>query len=54
MNRNITRIVAIAATLAMACGVGWSLWFGFDPRLIAVQALICSGVALWLIRRPEL
>lgn len=49
----VSRRAKIAATLAMACGVGWSLWFGFDPRVIAVQALICGGVAFWLIRRPE-
>lgn len=50
----VSRRAKIAATLTMACGVCWSLWLGLDPRLIAVQALICSGVALWLIRRPEL
>lgn len=50
----VTRKAKIAATLAMACGIGWSLWFGFDPRLIAVQALVCGAIAVWLVTRPEL
>ncbi|MTH78297.1 YbaN family protein [Paracoccus aestuariivivens] len=49
----VGRSAKIWATLAMGCGVGWSLWLGLDPRLIAGQALICSAVALWLVTRPE-
>ncbi|MBD9528052.1 MULTISPECIES: YbaN family protein [Paracoccus] len=49
----IGRPAKIWATLAMTCGVGWSLWLGLDPRLIAGQALVCSAIALWLVTRPE-
>lgn len=49
----IGRNAKIWATLAMACGVGWSLWLALDLRLVAVQALICASVAAWLITRPE-
>lgn len=49
----IGRSAKIWATLAMACGVGWSLWLGLDPRLVSVQALVCASVAIWLITRPE-
>lgn len=49
----VGRNAKVCATLAMACGVGWSLWFGLDSRLVAVQALVCGSVAIWLITRPE-
>lgn len=49
----IGRPAKIWAVLAMACGVGWALWLGFDPRLIAVQALACTAIGLWLVTRPE-
>lgn len=49
----VARPAKIWATLAMGGGVGWSLWLGLDPRLIAAQALVCSAVALWLVTRPE-
>ncbi len=49
----VGRTAKIWATLAMAGGVGWSLWFGLDPRIVATQALICGAVALWLVTRPE-
>lgn len=49
----VGRRAKVFATLTMACGVGWSLWFALDLRIVAMQALICSAVAIWLISRPE-
>lgn len=49
----VGRRAKVFATLTMACGVGWSLWFSLDLRIVATQALICSAVAIWLISRPE-
>lgn len=49
----ISRKAKLASTLAMAAGICWSLWFGFAPALIALQTLVCAGVALWIVTRPE-
>lgn len=49
----VGRRAKVLATVMMACGVGSSLWLGLDIRLVAVQALICGSVAIWLISRPE-
>ncbi|SMO95812.1 YbaN family protein [Paracoccus laeviglucosivorans] len=49
----VSRRAKVFATVAMACGVGWSLYFGLDARIVAVQALICGSVAVWLCSRPE-
>ena len=49
----VSRTAKLWACFAMACGVGWSLFLGLDPRIIVVQAVICGAVGLWLVRRPE-
>lgn len=49
----IGRRAKVFATVAMTAGVGWSLWFALDPRIVAVQALVCGAVAVWLCTRPE-
>lgn len=49
----VSRRAKVFATTAMACGVGWSLFFGLDARIVAVQAVICGSVAVWLLTRPE-
>ncbi|MTH66379.1 YbaN family protein [Paracoccus shanxieyensis] len=49
----VSRRAKFFATTAMACGVGWSLFFGLDARIVAVQAVICGSVAVWLLTRPE-
>jgi len=42
------------ATLAMACGVGWSVFLGVPAMLIGAQVCICLAIALFLITRPEI
>ena len=49
----VGRKAKVFGILAMACGIGWSLWFGLNPWIIATQALICATVAIFLITRPE-
>ena len=49
----IGRKAKIWAVTAMACGVGWALWLGLAPLLIAVQATCCTAIAAWLVTRPE-
>ena len=49
----IGRGAKIWAVLAMAAGVGWAIWLGLDPRIIAVQALACAVIGTWLVTRPE-
>ncbi|MDS9466829.1 YbaN family protein [Paracoccus sp. MBLB3053] len=49
----VGRNAKIWATTAMTCGVAWSLWLGLDPKIVAVQALTCSAIAVWLVTRPE-
>ncbi|MFC3571499.1 YbaN family protein [Paracoccus sp. TOH] len=49
----ISRTAKIWAVGAMACGVGWTILLGLDPRLIAVQAAACTAVGIWLVSRPE-
>lgn len=49
----IGRTAKIWAITAMAAGVGWAIWLGLDPRIIAVQALTCTAIGAWLVTRPE-
>ncbi|WP_295042806.1 YbaN family protein [uncultured Paracoccus sp.] len=49
----IGRLAKIWATLAMACGVGFSLLAGMPLWVVAVQAMICTAVAAFVVTRPE-
>ena len=49
----IGRGAKIWSVTAMAAGVGWAIWLGLDPRIIAVQALTCTAIGVWLVTRPE-
>jgi len=49
----IGRRAKIWAVSGMAVGIGWTIWLGLDPRMIAVQVLGCVVVAAWLLSRPE-
>ncbi|WEF24434.1 YbaN family protein [Paracoccus sp. S3-43] len=49
----ISRLAKIWATLAMACGVGFSLIAGMPLWVVAMQAMICTAVAAFLVTRPE-
>lgn len=49
----VSRAAKVWAVIAMAGGIGWALWLGLDGRFIALQALVCAVIAIWLISRPE-
>lgn len=49
----ISRIAKIWSTVAMACGVGFSLLAGMPIWIVAAQAMICSVIAAYLVTRPE-
>lgn len=49
----VSRKAKIWACAAMACGVGWALWLGLAPAIIAAQVLACTGIGAWLVTRPE-
>lgn len=49
----INRLAKIWATLAMACGVGFSLFVGMPVWVVAMQAAICTAVAAYVVTRPE-
>lgn len=49
----ISRLAKIWATLAMACGVGFSLIAGMPAWVVATQAAVCAAVAAYVVTRPE-
>lgn len=49
----VSRLAKLWAILAMAGGVGLSIYINMPPAIIAIQALICSGVGLFLLSRPS-
>lgn len=49
----INRLAKIWATLAMACGVGFSLFVGMPVWVVAMQAAICTAIAAYVVTRPE-
>jgi uncharacterized protein len=49
----ISRLAKIWATLAMGCGVGFSLFVGMPVWVVATQAAICTAIAAYLVTRPE-
>ncbi|MFT4014939.1 MAG: YbaN family protein [Paracoccus sp. (in: a-proteobacteria)] len=49
----VSRRAKILATGMMTVGVASSLWLGLSPGIVALQALACGTVAIWLISRPE-
>ncbi|WP_306753440.1 YbaN family protein [Paracoccus actinidiae] len=49
----ISRLAKIWATLAMGCGVGFSLFVGMPVWVVATQAAICTAIAAYLVSRPE-
>lgn len=49
----IGRLAKIWATLAMACGVGFSLFVGMPLWVVAAQAMICAAIAAFVVTRPE-
>ncbi|MFC3628887.1 YbaN family protein [Paracoccus angustae] len=49
----ISRLAKIWATLAMACGVGFSLLVGMPLWVVAAQAMICTAIAAFVVTRPE-
>lgn len=49
----IGRLAKIWATLAMACGVGFSLILGMPMWVVAAQAAICTAIATYVVTRPE-
>ena len=49
----ISRLAKIWATLAMACGVGFSLLAGMPLWIVATQAMICTAIAAFVVTRPE-
>lgn len=48
----IGRLAKIWATVAMACGVGFSLLAGMPPWVVAGQAMVCTAIAAYVITRP--
>lgn len=49
----VSRLAKIWATLAMACGVGFSLIAGMPLWVVTTQAMICTVVGAYLVTRPE-
>ena len=49
----ISRLAKIWATLAMACGVGFSLFVGMPGWVVASQAAICTAIAAYVLTRPD-
>lgn len=49
----INRLAKIWATVAMACGVGFSLFVGMPLWVVAMQAAICTAIAAYVVTRPE-
>lgn len=49
----VSRLAKIWAIGAMSFGLGFSLWFGMALWVVALQAGICTAVAIFLITRPE-
>lgn len=49
----ISRMAKLWAIVAMASSVIVAVLLKIDWRLVLIQAAVCSGVALWMIRRPE-
>lgn len=50
----IGRLAKIWATLAMACGVGFSLLAGMPLWVVAAQAAVCTAIAAYVVTRPEM
>ncbi|GHG13174.1 YbaN family protein [Paracoccus aerius] len=49
----ISRLAKIWATLAMACGVGFSLFLGMPLWVVVTQAMICTAIGAYVVTRPE-
>jgi uncharacterized protein len=49
----ISRLAKIWATLAMTCGVGFSLFLGMPLWVVATQAMICTAIGAYVVTRPE-
>lgn len=49
----VPRLAKIWAIVAMSFGVGLTAWLIGDWRIVAVQAVICAIIAVYLITRPE-
>lgn len=43
----------ITALLLLAWSVAFGLWMNFHPAMLAVQGLVCGGVAIFLLTRPS-
>lgn len=48
----IAPVAKIWAILAMSLGVGFAVWLGLDPRLVAIQAAVCILVGAYVVSRP--
>ncbi|WP_103172116.1 YbaN family protein [Paracoccus sp. SY] len=49
----ISRLAKTWAVLAMACGVGFSLFVGMPPWVVGMQFILCTAVAAYVVTRPE-
>lgn len=49
----VPRLAKIWSVVAMSFGVGLTAWLIGDWRIVAVQAVICTVIAIYLITRPE-
>lgn len=49
----IGRLAKIWATLAMACGIGFSLVLGLPGWIVGLQAAVCAAIAAYVVTRPE-
>lgn len=49
----ISRKAKFCAIGAMSAGVLFSLWLGLPGPVVAVQALVCACVAVFLATRPD-
>ena len=49
----ISRLAKIWATLAMACGVGFSLFLGMPLWVVVTLAMICTAIGAYVVTRPE-
>lgn len=53
-DRNVVPPTAkLWAIVAMAFGVGLSLWLALPPLVVAGQASVCAAVGLFIVTRPS-
>jgi uncharacterized membrane protein YbaN (DUF454 family) len=50
---SIPKKAKLFSVLAMALAFGLSLWLGVAPKVLGIQAVVLSVMALWILTRPS-